>query len=75
MPVPSATKGEGAGLRLSGAVTPRTNKISGDAPWTKLEYEFEVAPPGDEVDLVCELRASKGEVWFDTGSLQLVRIK
>lgn len=73
--LPADTKGEGAGLRISGATIPRSNKVSGNAPWTKLQYEFEVPPPGDEVDLVCELRASKGEVWFDAGSLQLVRIK
>ena len=68
-------KGEGVGLRISGIQSPRGNKLAGDAPWTKLAFEFDVAAPGDEVDLVCELRAVKGQVWFDTESLQLVKVK
>ena len=75
VPVKDAKKGEGAGLRISGSEKPRPNKLSGDAAWQKLGYEFEASSPEDEVELVCELRASKGEVWFDAGSLQLVRIK
>ena len=69
------TKGEGAGLRISGSQEPRPNKLTGDVPWQKLEYEFDVMSPNDEVDLVCELRASKGDVWFDADSLRLVRLK
>jgi hypothetical protein len=68
-------KGEGAGLRISGSQQPRSNKLTGDAPSQKLDYEFEAASPSDEVELVCELRATKGEVWFDLSSLQLVQIK
>lgn len=64
-------RGEGAGLRMS--QSPRSNKASGDTPWTKLEYNFTVPTETSEVDLVCELRAIKGEAWFDVGSLQLVR--
>jgi hypothetical protein len=26
-----------------------------------------------EIELICELRASQGEVWFDEASLRLVR--
>ena len=29
----------------------------------------------NSIDLVCELRATQGEVWFDTDSLVLVRLK
>ena len=68
-------KGEGAGLRISGSQQPRPNKLTGDAPLQQLTYEFEAAAPSDEVELVCELRATRGEVWFDLNSLQLVRIK
>ena len=68
-------KGEGAGIRISGSQQPRNNKLSADSPWQKLEYEFAVADLSDEVDLVCELRASQGEVWFDVESLKLVRLK
>lgn len=72
--VPQTTDpGIGAGLRISGGK--RTNKISGDADWTALAHEFEVLEGGEEVDLVCELRAQKGEVWFESDSLKLIRQK
>ena len=62
-------------MRISGSQEPRPNRLSGDATWQKLTYEFNVAAPSDDVELVCELRASKGEVCFDLNSLRLVRIK
>jgi hypothetical protein len=74
VPAGVARKGEGVGLRISGTKQPRDNKLSGDSDWEKLTYEFD-APPDSEVELVCELCASRGEAWFDTDSLKLVRIK
>jgi spore coat protein H len=64
--------GTGAGLRISGGK--RTNKLEGDAPWTKLEYFFDVPDGGAEIELVCELRATKGKAWFDRESLKLKRL-
>jgi spore coat protein H len=72
--VNSGNKGEGAGIRISGSQTPRTNKLVGDSGWQKLEYEFD-GFAGAEIVLVCELRASKGEAWFDADSIKLVKIK
>jgi hypothetical protein len=66
-------KGKGAGLRISGATTPRTNAIEGDSGWKQLAYEFDSA--GGDTVLVAELRAAKGEVWFDSGSMQIVKVK
>lgn len=66
-------KGEGAGLRTSGLPHPRTNGISGDSFWTHMAYEFDVEPGREAIELVAELRALKGEVWFDADSLRLVR--
>jgi spore coat protein H len=66
-------RGNGAGLRLSGSK--RAQQIIGDAPWTQLEHEFEVMEGGDYKELVCELRARQGEVWFDASSLRLIRSK
>jgi spore coat protein H len=65
----------GAGLRKSGEIK-RPNKVVGDAGWTHIQYDIEV-PPGteQEVVLVCELRASKGEAWFDADSLRLTKKK
>lgn len=65
----SDQSGKGAGLRISGGQ--RTNAIDGDSPWKVLSYEFET--PGGEVRLVAELRATRGEAWFD--ALRLVRLK
>ena len=47
--------------------------LIGDSPWRKLSVEFEVLSRED-VELLCELRAVQGEVWFDRSSLQLVRL-
>ena len=60
-------------LRISGDKHP--NKINGDLAASKLEHSFEVTVDGDERELVCELRAHQGEVWFDTKSLRLAREK
>ncbi|MBI3877270.1 MAG: CotH kinase family protein, partial [Verrucomicrobia bacterium] len=64
--------GIGAGLRISGGN--RTNKLFGSSGWTTLEHTFEVSDT-TEVVLVAELRANKGEVWFDADSMKLTRVK
>ena len=66
-------KGEGAGLRISGSRIPRQDQASGDSPWQKVGYDFTIPTDAAEVELVCELRATQGEAWFDLSSLQLVR--
>lgn len=73
VPLKDDKRGSGAGLRIS--QQPRTNSFANDNIWAKMETEFEAASPDDEIDLVCELRAQKGEVWFDADSLKLVRLK
>ena len=67
-------KGQGAGIRISQFSKARANQLSGNADWTQLEFDFPVLAGGTgEVDLLCELRASKGEVWFDLNSLSLIK--
>ncbi len=61
----------GAGLRISGKKD-RLNKFQGDAPWTRVQYSL-TNRVEDSVEFVCELRATRGEVWFDEDSLRLVR--
>ncbi len=65
--------GDGAGLRISGGTRTGVNGLTGNAAWQKLGFEFEAA--GAEVVLVAELRAAKGEAWFQTESLQIVKMK
>ena len=69
------SKGEGAGIRISGSNQPRRNSVSGDAAWTKLQYDFEVQGAQSEVVLVCESRANRGEVWFDASELKLEKLR
>ncbi len=65
-------KGRGVGLRISGSGTGRPG-IDGDASWKPLAFEFDTSEA--DVTLVAEIRATKGEVWFDANAFQLVRLK
>jgi len=67
-------KGEGAGIRFSQFNTNRANAVIGTSPWTNVQFDFQVPPgPNVEKELLCELRASKGEAWFDLDSLTLLK--
>lgn len=70
----NTNKGEGAGIRHSGISTNRLNKLVGDTGWEKLEYDLRVKEER-EVELIAELRAKAGEVWFDADSFKLVKIQ
>lgn len=74
VPVLNTNKGAGAGIRHSGSSTNRSNKLVGDTGWEKLEWNVPVKEER-EVELICELRATAGEVWFDLNSLKLVKVK
>jgi spore coat protein H len=74
VPVLNTNKGAGAGIRHSGISTNRLNKLIGDTGWEKLEYELRVKEER-EVELIAELRAMAGEVWFDADSFKLVKIQ
>lgn len=63
--------GTGAGLRISGST--RSQKLEGTTDWTPLTFDFSVIEDG-EVELIIELRANRGEVWFDAESLKLVKL-
>ncbi len=67
----SVARGSGAGIRVS--QDPRTNQALGDLDWQTVSHEINVTGELGEPELVCELRAAKGEVWFDLESLRLVR--
>jgi hypothetical protein len=61
----------GAGLRISGGQ--RSSGLRGDRDWQRSEFAFEVNEDTRDVVLVCELKASKGEAWFDPAGLKLRR--
>lgn len=74
LPNETAKKGVGAGLRTSRSGEARTNSLVGDSNWQQLEYEFIVSGETEEPWLICELRASGGEAWFDLDSLRLRKL-
>ncbi len=61
----------GVCLRASGAQTGL--QIIGERDWTLLHFDLIVDEPMADVELICELRASQGEAWFDEGSLRIIR--
>jgi hypothetical protein len=62
----------GVCLRVSRGALPR--KLNGNTEWLHAVYDFDVQEPFAEIELVCELRASSGEAWFDLQSLSLRRL-
>ena len=64
-------KGSAAGLRISGVN--RTNAVDGTSEWKPIEFEFTVEEESREVELVAELRTTRGQAWFDRESLHLAR--
>ena len=66
------SSGEGAGLRISGANRSGANALKGDVAWQNVAFPFTAS---GETVLVVELRATKGELWCEKDSLQIVRVK
>jgi hypothetical protein len=64
--------GTGGGVRLSG--TTRENSASGTTDFKPLVYEFEVTEEARDVELIVELRASKGQIAIRTDSLTLTKL-
>ncbi len=63
--------GIGVGIRLSRGK--REQHLIGDHDWTLLRHPFEVQAGDDEPEMVCEIRARAGEVWFDPEALRIIR--
>jgi hypothetical protein len=63
----------GVGFRISRQKLSR--ELAGTLPWRAESFDFNVAQDHTEVELVCELRAAEGEVWFDQASLMLIRVE
>ena len=63
--------GSGAGLRILG--NQRGVGVEATRRWTAISHSFAVDEGSGPIQLLCELRATFGEAWFDSGSLHLVR--
>ncbi|MGA2867117.1 MAG: CotH kinase family protein [Verrucomicrobiota bacterium] len=64
---------QGAGLRIGGGVRQAGN-LTGDSAWQPLTAQFQVETPTQEVEFICELRASAGVAWFDLDSLKVAQL-
>jgi hypothetical protein len=64
--------GVGAGTRISGRG--RENTLVGTADWQPVDFEFEVAEETADVELVVELRSSRGTATIRADSLWLARL-
>jgi hypothetical protein len=64
-------RGSGAGLRISG--DRRTNTVDGNSNWKPVEFNITINDQTREVELVAELRTTRGQALFDTQSLRLSR--
>jgi len=67
-------KNQGAGLRIGDRMRQPFN-FTGDSSWKRLDLEFQVDTDEEDVEFVCEFRASSGQVWFDKDSLRLIEIQ
>jgi spore coat protein H len=63
---------QGASLRVGGRLS-HSSPLIGTTGWQTLEADFEVSQPEENILLICELRATTGQVWFDKESLVIVR--
>lgn len=66
-------RNKGVGLRVSEGGPARPHEWVGTRDWTRLALPFELERDR-EVELICALRARKGEAWFALDSLQVVRL-
>jgi hypothetical protein len=65
---------QGAGLRVAGS-TRQSENLVGDTSWRLLLAEFRIEADNTVAELICELRASAGEAWFDLNSLKLFPVQ
>jgi len=52
----------------------RDERAVGDSAWRTLAYDFELHQPIADIKVSCDLRAEKGEAWFDPGSIKITRL-
>jgi hypothetical protein len=61
-------------LSVPGRDARKEDGLVGDLNWSLLAVEFEVESEDRDVELICQVRASAGEAWFEEGSLLLRRL-
>jgi hypothetical protein len=48
-----------------------SRRLSGTNDWTEVTYDFDLREPMADLEIRCELRANRGEVWFEVASLKI----
>ncbi len=71
VPRESDDRGIGAGLRISGMN--RENALVGSSDWVEVRYDFHVHQEQQDVQLVAELRATKGELIMKNTKLKRLK--
>ncbi len=67
-------RNHGVTLRIAGGRSKRKAGLLGTFAWRTMGADFGVGQDQEEIELICEVRASAGEIWFDLDSLKLVRL-
>jgi len=62
--------GRGASVRITGSTATDVSRIENDRDWTQLSFDFE-QPDDGPVELIAEVRANRGEAWFDLNSIRV----
>ena len=70
----SGRRRQGDSLRVGGEFGSPEEGLVGDRSWKRMQIEFRVWAPTEEIELICELRATQGDAWFDLQSLRLVQV-
>lgn len=72
IPIPD-DQARGAGVRLQG--DGRSQGLVGTHPWKTVRLDIPILEDQKSVELILELRARHGWVWFDRASLKLTKIQ
>jgi hypothetical protein len=70
----TGVRNTGVYLSVPGLDARKENGLAGDLDWSLLAVEFEVKSEDRDVELICQVRASAGEAWFEEESLMLRRL-
>jgi hypothetical protein len=68
-------KNQGAEIHVSEFPRSRQARLTGTQGWQVFSVPLDVIDEELEVQLVCELRASKGMAWFEASSLRVLRLE
>jgi hypothetical protein len=68
-------RNHGAALRVANVGMANVPRWTNTKGWEQAAVTFAITEPEREIDLICELRAERGQAFFALDSLRLVRLK